>query len=297
MKFVLACNSLLCVILFIYLAGLKKQLKSIERQLIRRRQEQASNPVILEMKDKSLSGMAMALNDTLRQENKLRVSQEIKEQEFKRLVTNISHDLRTPLTVLKGYLQMMGRRGLDKTSMEYLKICFRHSNEMEKRIQQFFEYSYWVSQEEEITLEKTNITNIITDVMTDFIPVFEENNIKMSLSCTGVYYGMADKELLRRIIQNLLKNALQYSEGDVKVSIERPEDTSYIKILVENPVAGNCNLDVKQVFNRFYVGNEERNHSTGLGLAIVKMLAERMGGKVFVNMEEGIFSAGFYLKE
>ncbi len=106
--------------------------------------------------------------------------------------------------------------------------------------------------------------------------IFEENNLKMEFEDTGVYYGMADKELLKQIMQNLLKNSLQHAAGDVKVSINGMDKKTFLEILVQNPV-----------------GNEERNSVAGLGLSIVKMLVEHMGGEVFAQIEDGIFCTGF----
>ena len=149
-----------------------------------------------------------------------KVSQEIKEHEFKQFNTNISHDIRTPLAVMKGYLQLLRKAGIYGSSKEYLEICISHTNEMEKRVQQFFEYSYWSGMEEDVELQRINITNLVKD---------------------------------------------------------------------------GCGIDASKVFNLFYVGNEERNHSTGLGLSIVKLLAERMGGEVFAQMDGGMFYIGFTL--
>lgn len=297
MVIALICTIIICAILTFYIICIKLQLGSIKRQLDKRREEEASNPVIIEIKDRSIEKMTAALNKTLRQENALRVSQEIKEQEFKNLITNISHDIRTPLAVMKGYLQLMHRTDMDGTAREYLEICLKHTSGMEKIIKQFFEYSYWAGKEEEIILQKTNITNLVTEVMTDFIPVFEENHLKMEFEDTGVYYGMADKELLRRIMQNLLRNSLQYAAGDVKVSINGTDKKQFLEISVTNPVGNECTIDAKQVFNRFYVGKEERNTSTGLGLSIVKMLVEHMEGEVFAKIEGDIFYIGFTIKK
>lgn len=293
MVIALICTIIICIILTIYIICIKRQLTSISRQLDKRREEEASNPVLIGIKDKSIEKMTAALNKTLRQESSMRVSQEIKEQELKNLVTNISHDIRTPLAVIKGYLQLISRTETGGTSREYLQICLKHTSGMEKIIKQFFEYSYWSGMEEEIPLQKTNITNLVTEVMADFIPAFEENNLKMEFEDTGVYYGMADKELLKRIMQNLLKNSLQHAAGDVKVSINGMDKKPFLEILVKNPVGKECMVDAEQVFNRFYVGNEERNSVAGLGLSIVKMLVEHMGGEVFAQIEDGIFCTGF----
>ena len=300
MKFVLIGSSLVCIVLVAYLIGLKLQLRSIKAQLEQRRTENAKSPVFIEMNDKDIRELTVALNQTLKQEADLRISTEIQEREFKNLITNISHDLRTPLTVMKGYLQLLERCEIDGNAREYLEICFRHSDELEKRIRQFFEYSYWINQEEELERGEVNITNLVTDVMTDFIPVFEEKGISMRLEEDTVYKCLGEKELLKRVMQNILKNCLQYACGEVVVSIQEWQDNQEsksrrLRICVTNPIADNCSVDAEKVFERFYVGNTERNQSTGLGLSIVKLLVEKMEGEVFAGKEDGMFYLGFYI--
>lgn len=302
MKLALIGISILCVVLIAYLAGMKLQLRSIRKQLESRRKEQREGLITLELQDRQLKEMTVALNQTLMQEEELRRQQNIQEREFRNLITNISHDLRTPLTVMKGYLQLLERCEIDGTGREYLGICFRHMDELEQRIRQFFEYSYWINQEEDVQLHPVNVTNLIMDAMTDFVPVFEEKGITMKLEADTRRKAMADEELLKRIIQNILKNCLQYSTGEVKVSVVEAESGKHggdrkIKVTVSNPVAEDSKLNPAQVFQRFYVGNEARNHSTGLGLSIVKLLIEKMQGAVFAKQEEGVFSVGFMLKQ
>lgn len=302
MKFALIGISMLCVVLVIYLIGMKLQLHSIKRQLEQRRKEQSKSPILLEMNDKTLNGLTAALNKTLKQEADLRVSQEIQEREFKNLIMNISHDLRTPLTVMKGYLQLLERCELDENGRVYMEICFRHTNELERRIRQFFEYSYWVNQEESIQLHTVNVTNLVIDIMTDFIPVFEEKGISMRLEDDTIRKGLGEEELLKRTMQNILKNCLQYASGEVVVSIREWKDNqsggnSKLKVCITNPVAKECDVDADKVFERFYVGSTERNQSAGLGLSIVKLLVEKMQGEVFAGKEENVFYVGFFIEK
>ena len=139
MKLAFIGMSILCMILILYLIGIKLQLRSIKKQIEQHRKQQSKNPILLEMNDRDVNALTVELNKTLKQETDLRVSQEIHEREFKNLITNISHDLRTPLTVMKGYLQLLDRCEIDEIGRGYLEIGFRHTNELERRIQQFFE--------------------------------------------------------------------------------------------------------------------------------------------------------------
>lgn len=300
MKPVVLVISVLWIVFIIYFVGLKLQLRSLRRQLELRISAPIKKPLALEMQDNDLMALTTALNQIFRQDEEFRRIQNMNENEYKELITNISHDLRTPLTVLKGYLQLLERCEIDDTGKQYLSVCFRHTDELERRIRQFFEYSYWMNQDQELQLTNINVSNIIVDTMTDFIPVFEEKGLTMRLDQDTICKGLADEELLRRVMQNLLKNCLQYSVGEVVVSItaatqnHAPKDR--IRICVQNPVAEDSELDLSKIFQRFYVGRKERNQSTGLGLSIVKLLVEKMHGEVFAIRDENLLRIGFYLR-
>lgn len=302
MELAILAISVLCVILLVCLVGLKWQLHSVRRQLECRVGVPIKKPLALEMQDKDLMAMIVALNQIFSEDEAFRNVQSRNENAYREMITNISHDLRTPLTVLKGYLQLMERCEMDDAGKEYLSVCFRHSEELERRVSQFFEYSYWMNQEREIPLEIVNVTNLIADCMTDFIPMFEEKGLTMRLEQDTIYKALAEEELFRRVMQNLLKNCLQYSVGEVVVSIMRDAGRqdgtpdSRICICVQNPIAEDSKLDPDKIFQRFYVEREERNQSTGLGLSIVKLLVEKMQGEVFACREGNLLRVGFCLK-
>lgn len=307
MKLAVLAISVLWIVSIIYFVDLKLQMRCLRRQLEYRVSASIKKPLALEMQDSDLMAITAAFNRIFRQDEKFRQIQNRNENEYKELITNISHDLRTPLTVLKGYLQLLERCEIDDTGRKYLSVCFRHTDELEQRIRQFFEYSYWMNQEQEPQLKLLNVTNLIVETMTDFIPMFEEKGLTMRLEQDNVYRGLAEEELLRRVMQNLLKNCLQYSVGEVVVSItqdtDSPVNSPYrhaprdrIRICVQNPIAGDSELDPSRIFQRFYVERKERNHSTGLGLSIVKLLVEKMQGEVFAMRDECLLRIGFYLR-
>lgn len=308
MRLAVVVISVLWIALIIYLVGLKLQLRSLRRQLEYRINAPIKKPLALEVQDNDLMALTAALNQIFKQDEEFRSIQNMHENEYRELITNISHDLRTPLTVLKGYLQLLEHCETDDEGKKYLSVCFRHTDELERRIRQFFEYSYWMNQDEEPQLELLNISNMAADIMTDFIPMFEEKGLTMRLEQNTICKGMAEEEMFRRVMQNLLKNCLQYSVGEVTVSITQDTDKPVsspqndaikdkIRICVQNPIAEDSELDVSKIFQRFYVEKKERNQSTGLGLSIVKLLVEKMQGEVFAMCDENLLKIGFYLKD
>lgn len=299
--------SVLWIVLIICFVGLKLQLRSLRRQLEFRISAPIKKPLALELQDNDLMALTAALNQIFKQDEEFHCTQNMHETEYRELITNISHDLRTPLTVLKGYLQLLEHCETDEEGKKYLSVCFRHTDELERRIRQFFEYSYWMNQEQEPQMKILNITNLIVDIMTDFIPMFEDKGLTMRLEQNTIYKGRAEEEMFRRVMQNLLKNCLQYSVGEVTVSITQDIDIPMsslqndaskdkIRICVQNPLAEDSELDSSKIFQRFYVEKKERNQSTGLGLSIVKLLVEKMHGEVFAMRDGNLLSIGFYLK-
>ena len=282
--------SVLWIIFIIYFIGLKLQLRSLRRQLESRISAPVKKPLAIEMQDNDLMAVTAALNQIFRQDEKFRQLQKRNENEYKDLITNISHDLRTPLTVLKGYLQLLERCEIDAAGKKYLSVCFRHTDELERRIRQFFEYSYWMNQEPEPQLKILNVTNLITNIMTDFIPMFEEKGLTMRLSPGAICKGLAEEELLQRVIS---------ITHDTNLPVHLPHNHTpgdFICICVQNPIAEDSELDPHKVFQRFYVERQERNQSTGLGLSIVKLLVEKMQGEVFAIRDKNLLRIGFYLR-
>lgn len=302
MAIALVIVSILCVLLFLRLLLLKRQLFRIRRQQERRAEEKAENLIYLEVRERNLNELTRLLNMTIKRESALRAKQELKEREFQGLITNISHDLRTPLTVMKGYLQLLSRSPLQEDAKEYLAVCFRHTEELEGRIRQFFEYSYYSAQDEEILCSLINISNLVTEVMTDFIPVFEEHALTMNLAQDTNQKAWGNEELIKRMIQNLMKNCVQYAVGEVAVVIAREQKQfsesnqgGRIVVSVQNRVREGVKFDESHVFSRFYAGSPASGRSTGLGLSIVKLLAEKMGGEVFAEKKGEYFTVGFFL--
>lgn len=288
---------LLAAIALLWLLGIRLQLRSMRRQLEERLQEQTKTPLVLEMQDRELRALAVAVNRALEQENRLRVRQEVQEREFKELISDISHDLRTPLTVTKGYLQLLEECGMEAAGRDYLRTCLRHTNELEARIGQFFEYSVLAAREDQLPLSPLPITNLVTSVMSSFVPLFEEKGLRMRLERETAVTGLAEEQALCRVLQNIFRNCLHYGTGEMSVSVTADDKRGQVQILVKNPVAEPESLDVSQVFQRFYVGTPARGRCTGLGLSIVRHLCGQMQGSVSARLEGEQFCVEVVLKQ
>lgn len=285
---------ILCIVFFIYIVRIKKELRNIKGQLHRRNTENTKNELLTEMADKDIREMLAEMNKVLVYDEKSQISVRNREREFKELIAGISHDLRTPLTVTKGYLQLLEKCSIDSEGREYLRVCQENADKLEGLISEFFEYSYWISEENNVVCEIINLNTIIENIMADFVPMLEENGLTMRLEVSEVYKVSAEKVILQRILGNIFKNCVLYAKGEVDVRVVK-KDIKTIKVSVSNRLKKDSRLDINRIFERFYTGDLARNKGTGLGLSIVKVLVEKIGGEVYAQIADGKFEIGFTL--
>ncbi|GFZ33604.1 two-component sensor histidine kinase [Clostridium zeae] len=271
------------LLLVLYIVFLQLQLKNINQQLIKRLDEDTHHSISLELINKELNTLVSNINRCLKVDETHRVELIRKEKHFKDMIANISHDLRTPLTAIKGYQQLIARETLSKEQLQKLQIAQKHSDELGRLIENFFEYSYLVNTEPIFKMEKINVTNLMSECLVESINLFEENNLEVQFDEKHPMFIFADKEMTIRIIRNLIKNCIQHSASNIQVKINNGKTVS---ISFKNLINNTTEIDAKKLFDRFYSVDEARGKSTGLGLAIVKLLAEQMGGSVEAFLQD-----------
>lgn len=268
--------SFITFILFLYISVLQRQLQSINSQLKKRLKSNSRQPVTVELINKELNNLAESINQCLKAEETLRLESVKEEKRFKELIANISHDLRTPLTAIKGYQQLLEKSTLTDEQREKLGISQKYAVELGTLIEHFFEYSYLLNAEQTLKPEKLNLTNLVTECLATSVNAFEEHGLKLLFEENAPIFVSADREMLVRIFQNLIRNCLAHSAGDVTVRLMTAGAVAF-----RNPVKDAQEIDTKRMFERFYTGDRARSKTTGLGLAIVKLLTEQMGGTVY----------------
>jgi len=240
----------------------------------------------LELINKELNSLAININKCLKAEELLRIDSIREEKRFKEMIANISHDLRTPLTAIKGYQQLMEKDKLTDNQRVKLQTAQKHAKEMEGLIEHFFEYSCLVTAELKPNIECINLTNLVTECLAEAVTNLEENNLSVGFEETLPVFALVDKEMTTRVIQNLIRNCTVHSDGDIMVRVKAEK---YATISFENFVKNPSKIDVNRLFDRFYTGDKARSNSTGLGLSIVRLLTGQMGGSTGATLKGNVF--------
>lgn len=292
MAIVVGLLSCLLILFVLYIIFIQCQLRNINRQLAKRFTEHTRQPIRLELFNKDLNELGMNINKCFKAEETLRLNSVREEKRIKELIANISHDLRTPLTAIRGYQQLVEKGTLSEEQMQRLKIAQKHTDELGNLIEHFFEYSYLINADPQPNIEKINLSNLITECLAESVGSFEQHNLTVHIKEAPTVFVLADREMTMRIIQNLIRNCIAYSDGDIRVQIYSKDNSGFS---FTNPVKNETELDTKRLFDRFYTADKARKHSTGLGLSIVRLLAERMGGCVSAELNENMLKISIIL--
>ena len=211
----------------------------------------------------------------------------------KKAITNLSHDLRTPLTSAIGYLQLMEAENLDpQKRLEYGKIIEKKLMLITSLMNQLVDYTR-TQEKLELVLEKINIISLLSDTLAFFYEDFNKAGFHMTVEIPEeAVYIIADRPAMLRVLNNLMQNILKH--GDSFCTIRLDKETKVIEF--QNGVKNNEEIDTARLFDRFYTIDIARsNQSTGLGLAIVKNLIEAMGGSIYAEKKDAS-SLSFFLK-
>lgn len=277
-------------VLAVRTAVMRREIRSMSRQLEDLSSGRTEKKISLTLVDARLNELAAQINENMELQKQLRIDARKSEQRLKDSIAGVSHDLRTPLTAIIGYIQMLERSGLSGEQQEKAMVILKKANAMRELVESFFELSVMESGQPELAEEPVNFTNIVSEAVVDFIPRFEAAELKPDVDLGDKSLYMAgDTTALRRIVQNLLSNALKYTAGRVEVTLE--ESAGKIILTVANEVRPDTPPDMERLFERFYTADDSRNSgSAGLGLYIVKLLAEKMQGAVSASLENKTLS-------
>lgn len=224
--------------------------------------------------DPHLRKLASEINNQLRLLHKERQRYQQGDLELKEAITNISHDLRTPLTAIKGYLDLLDREEKSKNIRRYLAQIQNRTEVLENLTEELFRYSV-VTSSKELKLEQIDVVRALEESLLSFYAVMQEKGIQPEIELPEEpVYRSLDVGAVNRIFSNIISNALKYSDGNLSVCMDTDGSISFT-----NTAQNLNNVTVGRLFHKFYTVEVNRN-STGLGLSIAKILTERLGGNI-----------------
>lgn len=275
------------IVLLIRLISINKEIRSVKMQLDDYNNLKSYKKVDINLFNKNIENLAYSINRNIDMNIKAQENQKRVENEMKKAIANISHDLRTPLTSVIGYIQMLKRKKLPENKVEeYLEIAERRAKSLQLLLNQFFELSVIDSPEYKMDMEYVNLNNILVEVITSFYEKFIEKNIEPEIdiieeSLIVIGNGIA----IKRVIENLIINIIKHSQGEISIKLKKEENRGIL--ITKNLALDFKGEDSNRIFNRFYKGDVSRSNSnTGLGLSIAKGLMDKMEGEIYSEFHD-----------
>lgn len=272
-------------VLIAVLVKIRAQLRDINEQLDFLCEKDTNMLLLTDTNMADIGRLKERINRFLEQWHRQREAAAKKEQMISDTYTNLSHDIRTPLTSLDGYFQLL-RDETDKSAQEhYIDIIQERITSLKDMLEELFMFTKLKNDSFKLELSNCCVSRLLKQTVFSYYEEWKKQGIEPSLDiCEDTIFITANAQALRRMLQNVIKNALVH--GQNSICIQMKQKNKMVHILVSNDVKNPDDIDVDKVFERFYKADEARSiSSSGLGLSIAKELVERMGGSIEARLE------------
>jgi hypothetical protein len=270
---------LIIIALCIKIYLLQKAAKEIEEAFADRLITDTNTLIDISSHDRHIRDLAHAINIQLRKLREERHRFVQGDVELKNAVTNISHDLRTPLTAICGYLELLEQEEKFEAVERYIEIIANRTEVLKQLTEELFRYSVIVTTEEH-KKEQVVLNTVLEESIAAFYAALKEKEIIPDIHMPEIKVSRyLDHSALSRVFSNLLNNAMKYSDGDLDITLSETGEITF-----SNTASGLNEVQVGKLFDRFYTVEAARK-STGLGLAIARTLVEQMNGTINATYE------------
>ena len=273
---------ILLLIIFVLLAMvyfLRKSVQEISEAFRDRLTADTNTLIDISTRDPYMRQLAADINMQLRLLRKQRHKYLTGDRELKEAVTNISHDLRTPLTAICGYLDLLDKEDKSENTSCYLSLIGNRVEAMKQLTEELFRYSVILSTGD-LVLEPVCVNGVLEESIAAFYGALTSRDIQPEIHITeNRIERQLNREALGRVFSNILNNALKYSDSDLEIFLHDDGE-----IIFSNTASSLNEVQVGKLFDRFFTVEAARN-SNGLGLSIAKTLVEQMGGIILAELE------------
>lgn len=245
--------------------------------------------ITTEMKKGHIEELAELLNTLLKERKKERADYQKKEQMIADIYTNLSHDIRTPLTSLDGYFQLLEETQEENDRKRYIQIIQERIESLKEMLEELFTYTKLQNGTYELKLEPQNVGQILKETVFSYYDDWAEQGISPQFEITEEpVWIRGNKQALRRTIQNIIKNGLDHGNKEIRIQLSRNE--KQMELVFQNKIEPGEQIDISRVFERFYKADKARSKSsTGLGLSTAKGFVEKMHGEIAAEIKEDWF--------
>lgn len=281
MYFVISLLVIIIILMAIKIYSLKLSAKELSEGFKKRLEQDSNQPLFISSRDKDMAKLAETINEQLFNLRKEHLRYTRGDRELKTAITNVSHDIRTPLTAICGYLDMISKTDNEDKRSKYISIIKERASLMKQLTEELFHYSMMLSEEDDIEMENVFVNRILAESISSFYPALTEKGIEPKVELTDKRIERKlNQRALSRFFSNLLNNAVKYSDGDLEIKL-----TDSGRITFSNTSKALRTIDAEQLFDRFFTV-ETAHNSTGLGLSIARSLVAKMGGTISADYSD-----------
>lgn len=283
-------------ILFLVQTGLflkyQRQVKDICRQLAFLLKNESNMLITSDIETGGIGRLRDSLNELLSRQRGEKVRYQEKEKMISEIYTSLSHDIRTPLTSLDGYFQLLETSEDPKEQDRYIQIIQERISSLKEMLEELFLFAKLKNDSYQIELSVCCFSSILKETVFSYYDEWQRRGLKPEIQIPGErLYFTGNEQALRRLIQNVIKNGLDHGKDKIGICLYRNEGMLHLKI--SNQTDHPEKIDISRVFERFYKADGARSRtSSGLGLSIARELAVKMGGE----MQAGISGEEFWIE-
>lgn len=280
---------LIAIIIFLItiIIGYKREFRRINKQIIENLDEYAN--IKTKFVDKDIENLVASINLIFDSRQKIVAEKNKNEEKIREGISNMSHDLRTPLTSIMGYLQMIkSEKSSEADKKEYMDIVEKRTKSLQQLISSFYDLSRMEGNEYNFNYKKVNLSSILCENIAVFYNDFRNNNIEPIIEIDeNIKDIISDDGAINRIFSNLITNMIKHGESFVKITLKQENDMIITEFT--NKATGLTAENVDKLFDRFYtVDNSRSDRNTGLGLYITKILVEKLGYNIIAQLDNEI---------
>ncbi|TFE00686.1 sensor histidine kinase [Jeotgalibacillus salarius] len=289
MLYLLILITVLLIYVLIRFHLLKKEMKETTNQLRLLNQKESSKKVDIHFYDRDFEALAVEINHQIDHTKKAIAEKRASENELKQAISHISHDIRTPMTSIMGYIQFLESDAIsEEMKAEYIDTIKTSAVRLKELLEDFFELSIVEQEDYPLKPERIKLNETVIEVLLGFYEEFKNRNIEPVVQIPDHdVVVLLDSSAVKRVIENLLLNAIKHSSGEVTVSIRVEESVTQFE--VTNAIHTLNGFDVDHMFDRFYKADQTRmGTGTGLGLPIAKSLMKKMNGTISAELNDGV---------